>query len=90
MEVGCEQPLEPGRIGPALQAQRFLLSRHRLSDLLIRGGLSGHLAHVRMVLRRGQPDPPFRKDPPLPHQKRPERARVTWRHRKGPGDAGFP
>ena len=83
MEIGCEQPLEPGRIGPALQAQRFMLSRHRLGDLLIRGGLSGHLAHVTMVLRPGQPDPYFRQDPSLPHQERLERTRVTWRYRKG-------
>jgi pimeloyl-ACP methyl ester carboxylesterase len=42
-----EQPLKPGRISAALQAQRLTLGGHGLGDLLVSNGPSGGLPHAR-------------------------------------------
>jgi hypothetical protein len=52
VEVGREQPFKPGRISPALQAQRLVLGCHGLSDLLVRGDVPAGLRAPDAAARR--------------------------------------
>jgi hypothetical protein len=95
VEIGCEQPLKPGSISAALQAQRLALGSNGLGDLPVSSSLFDALAHRTML--PANPVPRLLVTAAAQYGRRcvmkthlraaPERGRPTWLH--GASTAGF-